>query len=235
MEIIKNYFSEVEIDKIYEQIMIIKNDKDRKNHVRKYYETDHITLNRIEYFVNYNKYLKDLALKLGQRFKNYTFFKDKINFKYPYSQKFYPHQDITAGWGKYGKKHKTVAIFMSDTDLSNGCIKFVTDQIFDKMLTEEFKDLDYSIISEDRYQPASVKKGDIIIFDSFIPHKSEINTSDKERICLFFSYVLDNDNNVYEEYHDDKFKNCPPDIYKKSGISYRSGNTFNKTIFDINK
>ena len=35
---------------------------------------------------------------------------------------FYPHQDISAGWGKYGIKHKTVAIFMDDTNTNNGVL-----------------------------------------------------------------------------------------------------------------
>ena len=68
MEIIRKYFSEIEIDEIYNEICVLEKEKDRKDYIRKYYEKDNFTINRIEYFVNYNKYLKQLALRLGARF-----------------------------------------------------------------------------------------------------------------------------------------------------------------------
>ena len=47
----------------------------------------------------------------------------------------------------------------------------------------------------------------------------------------FFSYVLNGSIDVYEKYHQDKFEVCPPDIYKKDGISYKNGNTNETYIF----
>ena len=48
-------------------------------------------------------------------------FKDKINFKYPGGEGFKPHQDVSAGWGKYCNKHINIAIPLPNQP-QNGCI-----------------------------------------------------------------------------------------------------------------
>ena len=70
----------------------------------------------------------------------------------------------------------------------------------------------------------------IIIFDSFVPHKSFINKTKKSRKILFFTYSYNENkiNTMYEDYHRDKFLVVPPDIYRLKNKKYRSGNTFKK-------
>ena len=61
------------------------------------------------------------------------------------------------------------------------------------------------------------------MFDSFLPHKSFKNNTDKPRKILYFTYT---DTDKYEIYHNDKFKVVPPDIYRDKNKKYRSNNTF---------
>ena len=230
LTILKQFFSKKDIENIKKEIEFLEKQSDKKNYIRKYYEyQNEDILSRIEYFVNYSKIMKNIS-NIFFNNQKYILMKDKINFKYPDGEGFKPHQDITSGWRKYGKKHFTVAIPIVDTYIKNGCLWFA-DINCDKMLTKEFTDLDYSIVEKNLYKPIITSIGDIIIFDSYIPHKSFINMTDKKRIILFFTYVLiDNDNikdDIYECYHEDKFKSVPPNIYrdKDLNIKYRSGNT----------
>ena len=230
LTILKNFFSKKDILSIKKEIEFLEQQPDKKKYIRKYYEyQNENTLSRIEYFVKYSTIMKNIS-NIFFNNKQYILMKDKINFKYPKGEGFKPHQDITSGWGKYSKKHFNVAIPIDDTYLENGCLWFA-DINCDKMLTREFTDLDYSIVGKKLYKPSITDTGDIIIFDSYIPHKSFVNTTNKNRIILFFTYVLiDNDNNeddIYEHYHEDKFKSVPPNIYRDKNLNmkYRSGNT----------
>lgn len=224
MELKSSYFSLEMIQKISEEVKRLEEEKDIKNYIWKYYEIESKNINRIEYFVNYSPFLKKISEDLCP--ENYVLMKDKINFKYPFGEEFKAHQDIAAGWGKYGNKHLTYTIPLVDTDEKNGCLYFA-DIGVSSILTEERSDLSDDIVPPEKYSPVSTKKGDIIIFDSYIPHKSFINKSEDSRIILYFTYVEKPESSeVYEKYHKDKFENVPPDIYKKAGEQYRNGNSF---------
>ena len=88
-------------------------------------------------------------------------------------------------------------------------------------LTNTFEDLNCDI----KLEPVCTNKGDIILFDSYIPHASYKNQTNKARSILFFTYTPAITGDHYEQYHMDKFKNVPPDIYKIKGKKYKSGNS----------
>jgi 2-aminoethylphosphonate dioxygenase len=227
-QIIRSFFDNSEIEDINNEIINIEKQKDKKKYIWKYYEYKNINLSRIEYFVNYSEKLKNISNLFFNKTSFYLM-KDKINFKYPNGEGFEPHQDAAAGWLKYSKKHYTVAISLIDTTIENGCI-WIADINCDKLLTKEFTDLNSKIVNDVLYKPITTKAGDIIIFDSFVPHKSYINKTNKSRKILFFTYAYNEKkiNTMYEDYHKDKFLNVPPNIYRISNTKYRSGNTFNK-------
>tara|TARA_B100000212_G_scaffold300386_1_gene245703 strand:- start:2409 stop:3155 length:747 start_codon:yes stop_codon:yes gene_type:complete len=227
VKVIKNLFTKSEIDIISENVSLLEQYPDKKNYIWKFYEKNIKRLNRIEYFVKFNKFFFDLAndeklLEIANELlgEKSILFKDKINFKYPGGEGFAPHQDVSAGWGMYSNKHVNIAIPLSDTNVQNGCIYFgscMTD-----MKTDYFQDL-----SEDslNLEKTETFKGDIICFDSYIPHSSYANNSNQKRVILFFTYTPFSNGDFYEKYHADKFKNVPPDIYREKGKKYRSGNT----------
>ncbi len=222
---ILEYFTSDKIDEIKKEVYRLALEDDRKDYIWKYYEIDDDKkINRIEYFVNYSPLLKEVS-ELFFKDSNYHLMKDKINFKHPQGEGFIAHQDITAGWNKYNDKHITIAIPLSDTTLENGCL-FFAEGTYNKMLTPLFTDLTDDIVPPEKYKPYPTKVGDIIIFDSYIPHKSYKNTTNEPREILYFTYTPGSDS--YEQYHSDKFKVVPPNIYRDKDKKYRSGNTFKK-------
>jgi ubiquinone/menaquinone biosynthesis C-methylase UbiE len=225
---IDNFFNNSEIEEINKEILKLEKKKDIKNYIWKFYDHFNNDLSRIEYFVNYSEKLKKIS-SLFFKNKSYYLMKDKVNFKYPNGEGFAPHQDAAAGWLKYSKTHYTIAISLIDTTIENGCI-WIADINCNKLLTKEFVDLNNKIVDDKLYKPITTKAGDILIFDSFVPHKSYVNKTNKARKMLFFTYAYNDskNNTMYEDYHNDKFLSVPPNIYRKEGGIYRSGNTFIK-------
>lgn len=219
-KIIKNYFSKNMIENINIEIDKLENLK--PTDIWKYYEDNNKNiLSRLEYFINKSKFMKKLSQDLIKN-KNLFLMKDKINFKYPLGDGFIEHQDISAGWHKYGKKHITIAIPLTITTIDNGCL-WVADINCKKQLTKDFTNLNNSIVSNSLYKSTETNIGDIFMFDSFLPHKSFKNNTDKPRKILYFTYT---DTDKYEIYHNDKFKVVPPDFYRDKNKKYKSNNTF---------
>lgn len=218
-------FTNNEIITISKEVDHLVKQSDRKDFIWKFYESSG-KINRIEYFINYSPYFKEFSInkKIMGLIKeqigcNVVLFKDKINFKYPGGEGFEPHQDITAGWGRYTDFQISVAIPLIATNAQNGAIEFGSP--VKKMINNYHEDIDIQL----DYKMAETKVGDIVLFDSYVPHKSGPNRSKLPRPILFFTYTIKEKGDFYEKYHFDKFQNVPPDIYKEKGRKYRSGNT----------
>ena len=74
-------------------------------------------LNRLEHFLPHHAGFNDLAASerlqgaCGQLFgEPAVLFKDKINFKLPGGGGFEAHQDVQAGWARYGTLHITALV-----------------------------------------------------------------------------------------------------------------------------
>jgi len=219
-KIIRNYFSENMIENINIEVEKLENMK--STDIWKYYEhSNKNILSRLEYFINKSSFMENLS-QIFIKNKNMFLMKDKINFKYPNGEGFIEHQDIAAGWHKYGKKHITIAIPLTETTINNGCL-WIADINAKKQLTPDFTNLNNFIINNNLYKPIETNIGDIFIFDSFVPHKSFKNNTKDSRKILYFTYT---DSDKYEIYHSDKFKVAPPDFYRDENKKYPSNNTF---------
>ena len=75
-----------------------------------------------------------------------------------------------------------------------------------EMVTGYFEDIPDNSINLKKYE---TNKGDLICFDSYIPHASYKNKSNNKRIIVFFTYTPKANGDLYERYHADKFKNVP--------------------------
>lgn len=231
-KVVKELFTEKEMQSILNETIKLTREEDKKDYIWKFYESENNKINRIEYFVNYNKFFN--ILSQNEKIVNQVnelmqedsvLFKDKINCKYPNGEGFHSHQDITAGWGNYTNRHVSMALPMRDTGWENGGILFGKKE--NEQLTKNFTNLDIDI----DYNLEPTKLGDAIFFDSYVPHKSGKNTSLESRFILFLTYTPKSEGSFYEQYHMDKFKNVPPDIYKIKGKKYRSGNSNIKKIY----
>ena len=144
-------------------------------------------------------------------------FKDKINFKLPGGDGFKAHQDQAAGWGKYIDWFMSIGVFVDAATVENGALEVAGGYHKDGLLGEEWTpivdlDIEYTLVPCD--------PGDVLFFDSYVPHRSAPNNSDKARRALFITYNKASEGYKLPEYYEDKRRDFPPDIERPDGKVY---------------
>ncbi|MDQ0339017.1 hypothetical protein J2S00_001803 [Caldalkalibacillus uzonensis] len=186
-------------------------------------------LNRVENFLPYheklNKFLngKWMLGIVSQLFEEpAVLFKDKINFKLPGGEGFKPHQDAQAGWDRYGQTlHISVAVCIDEATPENGCLECALGEHKKGLLGPMFKELPRNVVEKLDWVSFEMKPGDIIIFDSYTPHRSGPNLTDTIRRMVFLTFNKLSEGDYRAKYFADKRKSFPPDIERKPGKTYR--------------
>jgi ectoine hydroxylase-related dioxygenase (phytanoyl-CoA dioxygenase family) len=144
-------------------------------------------------------------------------FKDKINFKLPGGGGFKAHQDQQAGWSAYAPLFVTAMVTLDRATIENGCLEIEAGRHRQGLIGEEWKPLD-----ESRLNMVSVptEPGDVIFFDSYAPHASKPNLTDKPRRVLYVTYNPATAGDHRARYFADKHMAFPPDIEREAGKSY---------------
>jgi len=143
-------------------------------------------------------------------------FKDKINFKMPGGPGFKAHQDQQAGWGRYAPLFVTAMVTLDRATIENGCLEIAPRQRQD-MIGEEWMPLDEESLSLEAVPTAP---GDVIFFDSFVPHASKENHTHTPRRILYLTYNRAADGDHRARYYADKHASYPPDIEREAGKKY---------------
>lgn len=148
-------------------------------------------------------------------------YKDKINFKLPGGGGFEPHQDQQAGWGVYADFFITAMVSVDEATTENGCLEFAAGHHDRGLIGEEWMPLSDRQIAGMAFRPYPTKPGDVVLFDSFTPHGSAPNRSDRPRRILYLTYnrALAGDHRA--QYYADKRRSYPPDIEREPGKEYR--------------
>jgi len=141
-------------------------------------------------------------------------FKEKANYKLPGCRPDKLHQDQAAGWNTYADFFITMAIVIDENRKENAAISFMCSGNYDKsLMTEEWKPL---TMDDPPYQPADeymlleAQPGDVVFFDSYVPHGSPANTSDSQRRNLYLTFNKASDGDLRQQYYEDKWKSYPP-------------------------
>ena len=144
-------------------------------------------------------------------------FKEKINFKMPGAPGFEAHQDQQAGWSRYAPLFVTALVTLDAATLENGCLEMVPGRHREGLIGEEWKPLSETGLG---LRPVPTAPGDVIYFDSFAPHASKPNFTDRARRILYLTYNLASDGDHRATYHAEKHAAFPPDIERDGSKSY---------------
>jgi 2-aminoethylphosphonate dioxygenase len=144
-------------------------------------------------------------------------FKDKINFKMPGSAGFMLHQDQQAGWGRYAPLFMTAMVTLDAATLANGCLEIAAGRHREGLLGEQWRPLDETGI---RLEAVPTAPGDVLFFDSYLPHASKANFTDSPRRILYLTYNLASDGDNRAQYYADKYAAFPPDIDRDPAKTY---------------
>ena len=215
--LIKDFFTDSEAEEINNFRLELEELEEYKGKWMIYYEENNGNKlkSRIENFVNYKDNIKKFvdskikSLLESLLCEKMILFKEKINWKLPGGNGFKAHQDHPA-WNDFNiSKFYSVAIFGNNSTIENGCLQ-VSPQKNNQLFN------DNGCISENiansldwKYVESTSK--DLLIFDSFIPHKSDKNNSSKSRSIFYFTFNKLDEGNHYEKYVENKRKYFPPE------------------------
>jgi hypothetical protein len=148
-------------------------------------------------------------------------FKDKINFKMAGGAGFEPHQDQQAGWSRYAPLFVTALACIDPATLENGCLEMADAPRFAGMIGEEWAPLTAEQMASFTLIPVPAEPGDVLFFDSYVPHSSKANATDSARRILYLTYNAKSYGDHRAQYFADKRANFPPDVERKPGMEYR--------------
>ena len=144
-------------------------------------------------------------------------FKDKINFKYPGGDGFKAHQDQAAGWTRYAPLFVTALVTIDAATIENGCLEIATAPRPTGLIGPEWQPLPEDELG---LEPVPTVPGDVIFFDSFVPHASKPNLTDGSRRVLYLTYNLAAAGDHRSRYFAEKRAAFPPDIERRPGDHY---------------
>ena len=148
-------------------------------------------------------------------------FKDKINFKMPGGGGFDAHQDVQAGWNTYADIHITAMLSIDAGTVENGCLEFAPGFNREGLIGQAWTPLTDAALSENSYQRILTNPGDAVFFDSYAPHRSAGNMTDKPRRVAYFTFNKASQGDHRGQYYADKRASYPPDIERLPGKDYR--------------
>jgi ectoine hydroxylase-related dioxygenase (phytanoyl-CoA dioxygenase family) len=146
-------------------------------------------------------------------------FKEKINFKMPGGAGFKAHQDQQAGWGRFAPIFVTAMVSIDATTPANGCLEIAARRHRQGLLGEEWRPLDEAETHLD-LAPIPTAPGDVVLFDSFVPHASKENLTAAPRRVLYLTYNRRSDGDHRAQYYREKHASFPPDIDRVPGRAY---------------
>lgn len=151
-------------------------------------------------------------------------FKDKENEKHPGGGAFGPHQDFAA-YAAFGPRWNVTAMLVLDPQTrANGCLAFADDRAgLTADAVEEWiegrpllrfhrggprnGDLHDDVAARLRWREVEAEPGDLVLFDSFVPHRSAPNATDRSRRAMFLTFAPARAGDWYERYYADKRAN----------------------------
>jgi ectoine hydroxylase-related dioxygenase (phytanoyl-CoA dioxygenase family) len=198
---------------------------------QRYYETaldgsGRRILNRLEDFARFHRGF-DALFRAGRLHAAVStllgepavLFKDKINFKLPGGDGFKAHQDQQAGWGAYASLFLSALVGIDAASVENGCLEIVSGR--NQALFKEWEPLGDADMQDMTFVPCLTEPGDVIVFDSFTPHRSGPNRTDRPRRLMYVTYNRLSEGDQRARYFADKRKNYPQDCEREPGREYR--------------
>ncbi len=184
-------------------------------------------LSRIEHFVSHDLVLARLVngplcdLVAAAMGEPAVLFKDKLNLKLPGSSGFLPHQDAQAGWTRYCDVQVTCMVAVDENTHENGCLEVCVDARRASLMGEPWQPLADEAVAHLPFVPIPMSPGDVVLFDSYLVHRSAPNRTDRARRVLYATYNPRSQGDHYARYFADKHASYPPDVDREPQRAYR--------------
>jgi hypothetical protein len=202
---------------------------------------DGTRLSRSENFVPYHTGLKKLLM--GGKVLDVVselmgepavLYKEKINYKYPGGGGYAAHQDAPAY--EFVTFHITCLISVDAATPENGCLSFSPGQYEKGFIALDEKGcIAEEVASEMEWVEVPTEPGDILLFGSYIPHKSGTNSSNQPRRIIYVTYNALSEGDWREQYYEDKrqtFSEYTKDSSTQAGQISKIGHFQGRTVLN---
>lgn len=130
-------------------------------------------------------------------------YKEKINYKYPGGGGYAAHQDAPAY--EFVDFHITCLISVDTATSESGCLYFAEGRHKEGFIALDDKGCVSPETAETMtWTAVPTDPGDILLFGSYIPHKSPPNRSDEPRRIIYLTYNAKSQGDWRERYYADK-------------------------------
>ncbi len=209
---IAGFFSDEEVTALQQWVTDIGQWKPIRDKWMHHFEAtpDGTRLSRSENFVPYHAGLKKtltsgkvLDVVSGLMGEPAVLYKEKINYKYPGGGGYAAHQDAPAY--EFVKFHITCLISVDAATPESGCLSFSPGQYQKGFIAPDEKGcIAEEVASEMEWVEVPTEPGDILLFGSYIPHKSGVNRSNQPRRIIYVTYNVRSEGDWRERYYEDK-------------------------------
>jgi ectoine hydroxylase-related dioxygenase (phytanoyl-CoA dioxygenase family) len=119
-------------------------------------------------------------------------FEDKLNLKLPGGSRYPWHQDWNCCWRAHTDELVTCFIYLDAADETNGCLQVVPAShagkpIYPFRAGSRFE-IDPEAVPVDKITPVPLDAGDMICFDPYLLHYSDLNRSTSTRMAIIYTY-----------------------------------------------
>ncbi len=130
-------------------------------------------------------------------------YKEKINYKYPGGGGYAAHQDAPAY--EFVNYHITCLISVDSATPESGCLYFAPGRHREGFIALDEKGcVAPETAAEMAWVAVTTDPGDILLFGSYIPHKSPANRSEHPRRIIYLTYNASSQGDWREQYYADK-------------------------------
>lgn len=138
----------------------------------------------------------------GENDQGALLYKEKINYKQPGGGGFAPHQDAPAY--RFVDHHISVMVPLDPATVASGCLWAARGHTRGMLPRDGNRGLAPEVVDELDWQPVELEPGDLLWFDSYAPHYSETNGTDRARRALYLTYNAASAGDFRSTYYDDK-------------------------------
>jgi ectoine hydroxylase-related dioxygenase (phytanoyl-CoA dioxygenase family) len=119
-------------------------------------------------------------------------------------------------------------ISIDPTRVANGCLEVAFGQHRGGLMDmTSAQVLSESAIAELEWVPLETDPGDLVLFGSFLPHRSGPNTSAVSRRAAYLTYNARSEGDFREQYYASKRAVFPPEIEREEGKDYSNTGLYN--------
>ena len=128
--------------------------------------------------------------------------KEKLNYTHPGGGGFAPHQDATAY--RFADYHISVMVPVDPSTQANGCLHVASSLPGAGILPNDRGRIDPSIVASLKWRPLELEPGDLLFFHSYVPHRSDANTTRQPRRTGYITYNAASAGDFRKRYYIDK-------------------------------